>query len=990
MMKTKLFLIFASIILLMSVVSCAEFDNTMSIKKSTKTQYPILEFKNNFGTDKIADVEILENTDQCLIDCYTLGTITLYKEDKIFDQFEFVDKKNVKKNLDYKFLIEIEQDYTEEQAVLDEVCGINENLTTSCHYVQVDTITVPKTRKVWQEYDGKKLPIGIYRWRLEATKDKGEQIDWAFTYQGVGFEEVRKHYVWWNGSWDVKAEIKIEERSGSTINNYTADITIPYNSLMRTDYQDLRFLNQSETGELGYWMYFSNASEARFRVRIPYNLLPKQNNTIWMYYENPTATTTSSIVNAHIIGEDGADFTEWTEQDAAGRINLNTVTRRVEFTNLPRLAGYIVERQIPPFENYSFSFVSSITAIAGGYAIVGLSNSTENPITLNGLKGTSYTAVWRDTLFNLYGYGGTTAFFNDFSAGYALSSVYHTKVTRNGNVFNATTYSNAYVTSIMRYGGITTGISKNINVSIMLTSYDEAGSTISGYLTNYTVFKYIYPEPLISIQGSIYQNLSIDTGQTYNLTTYETQHEGFLLNLSYNSSAFSSISATLIYNGTSYIGTKTGSGDNLIFTRSIDVPLISSATNSINLSFYWSILLTNASGVNYWNMTVRNQTVSKLVFTRCNVTYSTPILVNYSIFDEETLLPTNATFESTFYYNIAGSSIYKNYSYASPNDDNSSYHFCSNVNTTFNVDAIIRLDYAGYNERTYWLNNEQYFWSNRSLYLLPENNGTRVLLDLRDVGMLPLAGYYIKIDRYYPSTNTYLTVSEIETDGLGQAVVRLIEDVVTYKFKIYNPSGTLVHTESKLYIPCTSAAVCTVKITVPDAEDDFSRYLNLTGLANDLDFITATNTFTASWTDIRGESASYRLEVVRFRLNESVQICNSTSLLQTGTINCYIGNATGTYTAQFYRTVGGKERRIDYKNVTIGEKYKTFMKEGLLWAFLLLFTLMGIGSFNPSVGAGLYLVGVIVMGVLGLISLNIPIFFANLVIVVAFIWAFRG
>ena len=62
-----------------------------------------------------------------------------------------------------------------------------------------------------------------------------------------------------------------------------------------------------------------------------------------------------------------------------------------------------------------------------------------------------------------------------------------------------------------------------------------------------------------------------ENSQTYNTSAYETATETFEINVTYDSSCYSLISADLNYNGTSYTGTKTGIEDEVIFSSSLDI-----------------------------------------------------------------------------------------------------------------------------------------------------------------------------------------------------------------------------------------------------------------------------------------------------------------------------------------------------------------------------------------------------------------------------------
>jgi hypothetical protein len=50
---------------------------------------------------------------------------------------------------------------------------------------------------------------------------------------------------------------------------------------------------------------------------------------------------------------------------------------------------------------------------------------------------------------------------------------------------------------------------------------------------------------------------------------------------------------------------------------------------------------------------------------------------------------------------------------------------------------------------------------------------------------------------------------------------------------------------------------------------------------------------------------------------------------------------------------------------------------------------VGIGVYDPKVGAVLYGVGFIFMGILKIIYMPLPVFFANTLLVILFVWAVK-
>jgi len=229
------------------------------------------------------------------------------------------------------------------------------------------------------------------------------------------------------------------------------------------------------------------------------------------------------------------------------------------------------------------------------------------------------------------------------------------------------------------------------------------------------------------------------------------------------------------------------------------------------------------------------------------------------------------------------------------------------------------------------------------------------------------------------------------TDFYGQVVSKLIENDVKYNFAFYDLNNNLLLSETLVSISCRYSD-CILPFIIKTTADDFGRFDSLTLYDYTLVFSNTTNTFSYSWNDQREETpVSTRLQVTRYLLNGSEVLtnglCNSTSTSLLSTLTCSVGNQKARYTAQVFRTYDGDTARVTKLDAYVGDISSTFGVEGLLWVFILLFTCIGIGAFNPTVGAFLYLSGFIIMGTIGIISMSIPVFFANVVLTLLFMWA---
>ena len=411
--------------------------------------------KGQLGKDSLlAEYNLTSNSNQCLINCYAEGNVKLFKNDKVFDGVNFKDKNGNLKSLDYKVYIKSEEDSN------------------------------------WKEYNYQDLSKGTYHWRIEGRKDLIENIDWIGSSFGKEFTE----WAWWNSTWEKKKEIKVQDNAGSTVNNYTINLKIPYDSDMNSDYSDLRFTNGSESSELGYWIYFANSTEARVKVRIEDNLIANNNVSIYMYYGNSGASTTSDIADAHIVGEDGADFSEWTEVDGGSDITLDTTDKRVEWTDLRRDSNQqAVRRSVPELVNFTMSATYSssniiVPAYFGyGTSAVGKWDGATNIIT-EGFHGSNH--IMREVTT-------TSTYDNSYSA--TNDEIYYLEMTKHGTNATAWYYTGQERQALDGTETLTIGSgTQGFDYAYMLLGFDNAdpgtaGST--GWLTNYSLSKYVYPEP---------------------------------------------------------------------------------------------------------------------------------------------------------------------------------------------------------------------------------------------------------------------------------------------------------------------------------------------------------------------------------------------------------------------------------------------------------------------------------------------------------------
>lgn len=307
-----------------------------------------------------------------------------------------------------------------------------------------------------------------------------------------------------------------------------------------------------------------------------------------------------------------------------------------------------------------------------------------------------------------------------------------------------------------------TNTTKTISgLQTQINSYLSSCVFISGFCNVPFVFK----STALTTIGYFNLNFNnvgfLENNQSYNLTTYETSSETFSINTTYDSSTYA-IDGTLYYDGVSYAGTRSGTGNNAIFTRTIDVPNVISQTNK---SFYWQISLNNGS-IAYFNSTFKNQTVSNISFSLCGTT--TPYL-NITFKDETTQNVINATVPTFTWTGYLGSGTQtKTYNFLNATI-NPSYAFCFTPQNKI-AHSTIAMTYAspGYPTRPYTVTTDlSNATTNTTLYLLGSADGIYSSIQVIQQSGGVISGVSILVEREINSVWTMVGQAVTDSSGLA-------------------------------------------------------------------------------------------------------------------------------------------------------------------------------------------------------------------------------
>lgn len=478
---------------------------------------------------------------------------------------------------------------------------------------------------------------------------------------------------------------------------------------------------------------------------------------------------------------------------------------------------------------------------------------------------------------------------------------------------------------------------------------------------------------------------AISVNQTFNAETFDTDNQTFLLELSFDPDIIAELYGTFVYDENIYPTTSVKSGTNVNFSITFDIPAVFSIKNN---SFFWTINSVNISGgSNSFNTSLSNQTVFPSSIDQCG---SNPFTaVNYTVFREDTRAHLTSPLQINFEWYLGGGSVVKNASFDDATEIN--HLFCINAqNDTFYTTARMDSNNDGFEDQQFDFLLERYTNATTHQLMGVENDtaASNIIIKVKDSGAQPLSGWMVQIYKFYPELGESLLVGSRITDTFGQFEESLIERDVRYRFDFYDDRRRLRQTEDGI-VAC-ELTFCFIEFIIEDILDIFDIFGDIEGYERSLTFSNSSSSFVFSWSDSTGEIPTHRLLVQRLALNQTLTICNATSTSVVGSLSCFVGNSTATYSAQGFRKTGSDEIRVSLLTIKIGDISITFGLEGFFWSFMLLMTLLGVGSWNPSVGIGLYIIGFALLGGFGLFYMPPALFFSGLIVGVLFIWALKS
>lgn len=487
--------------------------------------------------------------------------------------------------------------------------------------------------------------------RVRLKKDK-LSLDDRLKFNITIDDGVKKTVLdpWWSSGYTYKRNLTVLNSSNVSLTNYTVTVslnTTNFNySHIQSDCDDIRFVDDVETTELGYERLNCNTSGTSiFMVKVQ-SLAANTNTSIWMYYGSSTVGTTSNKSQAYLYYNDftteplpyytgtsntsyrfimpislnmsesgfkaSYDLTyEWFQSPdpcaahsstARGFSNNLTTSDRVGDKFSTAFTGTCFSSALAGFSRYGGNVVSNSSNSA-------LTGPMGKPILVDtyyyNLTTINQTFTWKSNsseIFNSFGQVLSRPVLNSFGD-FVLEG------------------SRATFTPIYGYHygwNATDGLFRGV-VAYSAASY--SGAHIYVY-DNLTIRNYVSPEPVVSIASyeysvplvNTYAPTAVDYGTNRSLTVNVTDSSGNPIN-AVNFTLVRPVGTLAIdnVNGTNY-ATDLWNSTTHYFLNGTYITWANATGSSFNASQNWTVIVSN------WNATLSPTSAIKSVQQGLNVT----------------------------------------------------------------------------------------------------------------------------------------------------------------------------------------------------------------------------------------------------------------------------------------------------------------------------------------------------------------------------------
>jgi hypothetical protein len=782
---------------------------------------------------KIADLALTDNTDTCGDTCSATQSITLYQDAPLIDDVRFY---KVNENGDEalsnirNYRFYIEQT-PYEIPDYENVCDSTWiNGSVKCSFKQVGS----HLSSEWIDFKaGDIFPAGTYTVKLIGNKRPDWSYDWQIESQGTWIDDWA---IWGNITAGAQAEV---------------DLLSPPNN------------------------YVATSNPVSFNCSANNTVSFVTNISLWLNYTGTWAINTTVIVGS------GVGTTGWNSSNTYiynSLINVDNTPTGVNIRPLKNVTAYNVTKENDATPTHCYFWSEQYSQIVANGSYIGNICTLNNSVNLD--TGYRYTIV-SDNEGNNFNLVRNLV----LQTGFPNNDTYinWTK----GAVNLAGGQDNNFMYNIQAVGiRVNAGVQNTTQIitqSIIKTSdwtcqaCDSDGAC--GFaLENRTIFPTAF---------------SFDAFG-YNAKALSGSIETFQVNVTIDTSRYSSTTLYLNYNNTNFTASTLDSGSNRTYIANAIAPLVTTATN---ISFRWIVANSNSSGIFASVSQSFNQTVSPFLIDNCSL-YSKRLL-NFTMVDEESLIPLNGTIDVLV-------SLYSYGTHVLAKTYNNSFNYIIGQESAVCVDSL-NSTYSMFYTIQHYGNSSLYFKKYRNLQNTIINNNTvtqniqlyNLLLtsgntfQVTVVGNLQASngntGLLVDAQRQYLAQNAFNSVESSITDTDGVTILHLVQSSVVYNFVVsYN--GIVLGTFASNQVVCSNTATgqCTIILNLAQSIPNIPNYAtlgNITGFFT-LDSALKTLQFTFSSTD--GQVHVVEQIVTKNDGYGNTTICDSTTSGTSGALTCAI------------------------------------------------------------------------------------------------------
>lgn len=443
---------------------------------------------------------------------------------------------------------------------------------------------------------------------------------------------------------------------------------------------------------------------------------------------------------------------------------------------------------------------------------------------------------------------------------------------------------------------------------------------------------------LKTLNTTIWDYRVIELSQTYNNQTTEGTFEDFSANISLQS-GLSIVGAAVIYNGTTSVGSSSTSGG--ITTLTASNVLIPAVSTDANLSFYWTLVLSDTSVI---NLSTQNQTVFNLALDNCST--FTNRLFNFTARDEEMQNVLSGDTTKEIAINIFDQTRTVTAVNLSAEYDNNPTLICLNRNLTegsnYSLDTIIRYEADGYANEYYNIVDLELTKDTEEqkiqLYNINLNDSTDFQLTFTGEDFLPVEDALVFVERQYIAENTFKTVELPKTDSNGQTVLHLVRNDIIYNIIVMKDKQILGSFDNLIaFCDDFSIGDCKISLNAIGTDSGVPNYDEEIGILFDSapEYNETTKVVSFSFTSVDGTSKTVLMDVERRDVFGNTSVCSNVLVSTSGTVSCNVGNISETSLITTISVDG--EDKLNSKVAIDTEAYGPI---GYAMAFILTFALI--------------------------------------------------